>query len=142
MYKLIAIITAAIFSLLFGSNAWAKETANPLKDVNTKQIALTYVEAITSGNIEFNKHLFTPDFEYQNSTNSEVFNRSEYLNFLKVNKGIKYNCETSYEILDQAGKTSVAKAILKFENFTRVDYITMAQSTDGWKISKVVTTYP
>ncbi|SKC01630.1 Putative lumazine-binding [Sphingobacterium nematocida] len=141
MNKIIATI-ATLFILAFGLNASAAETANPLKDVNATKIALTYVEAITIGNTEFNKHLFTSDFEYRNATSEQVSSRSEYLAFLKANKGLKYNCKTTYEILDQAGTTSVAKATMQFEKFTRVDYITMVQTVDGWKVSKVVTTYP
>lgn len=142
MYKLIAIITASLFTFASGFNVSARETVNPLKDVNTKTITLTYVEAITRGNTDFHKQLFTADFEYLNSASNQVSNRTAYLGFLKANKGIQYNCKTDYEILDQAGKTSVAKVSMQFENFTRVDYVTMLQSTDGWKISKVVTTYP
>lgn len=141
MNKIIATL-ATLFTLVFSFNASAKEANNPLKNVNTKKIALTYVEAITLGNIDFNKHLFTADFEYHNTANDLVSNRTEYVNFLKENKGLKYECETTYEILDQAGATSVAKATMKFDNFTRVDYITMQQTKDGWKVSKVVTTYP
>jgi hypothetical protein len=142
MYKLIAIITASLFAFASGFNASAREAVNPLKDVNTNKIVLTYAEAITSGNTDFNKHLFTADFEYLNSASNASYDRTAYLGFLKANKGVKYNCSTDYEILDQAGKTSVAKVSMKFENFTRVDYITMVQSADGWKVSKVVTTYP
>ncbi len=141
MKKSIATI-ATLFTLAFTFSAFAKETINPLKDVNAKKIALTYVEAISLGNTEFNKHLFTSDFEYRNAANEQVSNRSEYLAFLKANKGLKYNCETTYEILDQAGTTSIAKATMQFEKFTRVDYITMVQTVDGWKVGKVVTTYP
>ncbi|MDR2285012.1 MAG: nuclear transport factor 2 family protein [Sphingobacterium sp.] len=141
MKKSIATI-ATLFTLAFTFSAFAKETVNPLKDVNAKKIALTYVEAITLGNTEFNKHLFTSDFEYRNAANEQVSSRSEYLAFLKANKGLKYNCKTTYEILDQAGTTSVAKATMQFEQFTRVDYITMIQTVEGWKVSKVVTTYP
>ncbi len=141
MNKIIATI-ATLLTLAFGLNASAKETVNPLKDVNAKKIALTYVEAVSLGNTEFNKYLFTSDFEYRNAASEQVSSRSEYLAFLKANKGLKYNCETTYEILDQAGTTSVAKATMQFEKFTRVDYITMIQTVDGWKVSKVVTTYP
>lgn len=141
MKRTIATI-ATLFTLAFSFSSFAKETTNPLKDVNTKKIALTYVEAISLGNIDFNKHLFTADFEYTNAAVNQSSNRSEYLAFLKANKDIKYNCKTTYEILDEAGATSVAKATMKFENFTRVDYITMVQTKEGWKVSKVVTTYP
>jgi hypothetical protein len=141
MNKIIATI-ATVVTLVFGFNASAKETANPLKKMNSKEIALTYLQTISTGNIQYNKYLYTTDFQYSNAVNNQVSNKSEYLTFLKANKGLKYDCETTYEILDQAGTSAVGKATMKFKTFTRIDYITLVQSEDGWKISKVVTTYP
>lgn len=141
MKRIIATI-ATLFTLAFSFNASAKEALNPLKDMNAMKIALTYLEAITLGNTEFNKYLFTSDFEYRIASTEQVHNRATYLKFLKGNQGLKYNCKTSYEILDQTGPTCMAKATMKFEKFTRVDYITLLQTSDGWKVNKVVTTYP
>lgn len=140
--KKIILTVVTLFTLAFSFNASAIEAFNPLKDVNAMKIALTYVEAITLGNTEFNKYLFTSDFEYRIAATDQVHNRATYLKYLKGNQGLKYNCETSYEILDQTGPTCMAKATMKFEKFTRVDYITLLQTQDGWKINKVVTTYP
>ncbi|SKB76591.1 Putative lumazine-binding [Sphingobacterium nematocida] len=141
MNKIIATI-ATVFTLAFGLNASAAENANPLKKLDSKAIALTYLQTISTGNTLYNKYLYTSDFEYSNSVNNQTSNRSEYLAFLKANKGLVYNCKTTYEIMDQAGTTAVGKATMKFEKFTRIDYITMIQTQDGWKVSKVVTTYP
>lgn len=140
MSNIIATIIT-VCTLAFGLNATAVEKANPLKDVNTTKLAHTYVEAITSGHVKYNKHLFTTDFEYSNANNGQTNNKTEYLNFLKKNKGLQYDCETTYEILDQTKAIALAKASMKFKNFTRVDYITMIQAEDGWKVNKVVTTY-
>lgn len=71
-----------------------------------------------------------------------TFQRSSIALFLKATKGLKYDCKTSYEILDEAGQTCIAKTTMKFDNFTRVDYITLSKSQDGWQVSKVLTTYP
>ncbi|MBL1409394.1 nuclear transport factor 2 family protein [Sphingobacterium faecale] len=133
---------AALCVLIFGFNATAKENANPLKRLNSRAIALTYLQTISTGNIQYNKHLYTIDFEYRNSSNDQVSNKSQYLRFLKENKGLQYDCDTTYEILDETGNTAVGKATMKFKNFTRIDYITMLQTSDGWKVSKIVTTYP
>jgi len=110
--------------------------------MSSKTIALTYLEAISRGGIQYNKHLYTTDFEYQNTANDQVSHRTAYLNFLRENKGIKYDCKTTYEILDESGTSAIGRASMTFQNFTRVDYITIIQTKDGWKISKVVTTYP
>jgi hypothetical protein len=116
--------------------------ANPLKEKDSKVIITSYVDAITLGSDIYNKYLFCDDFEYSNTANKDKFNKKQYLKFLKDTKGCKFDCKTDYQLLDETGKSCVAKAILKFANFTRVDYITLNKTADGWKVSKVVTTYP
>jgi len=133
---------ATAFIMMISFSSFAADKINPLKDLNSMRIIATYLEAATAGSIEFNKFLFSEDFEYRNTANNVCYNKKMYTNFLKANKGLKFNCETTYEMLDESGKACVAKAIMKFDTFTRVDYITLNQSQDGWKVSKVVTTYP
>lgn len=136
------ITIATIIALLMSFGASAKEKTNPLKSYDSKAIALTYLQTISTGNTLFNKHLYTSDFEYRNVSNNQITYKTAYLQFLKKNKGLKFDCTTTYEILDQVGASALGKATFKFKNFTRVDHITLQQTTEGWKISKVVTTYP
>ncbi len=137
---LTTIATTLLMIATFSS--FAAENFNPLKHVATAKILTTYLEATTLGSTDLNKFLFADDFEYRNSANGDSFNKKEYTAFLKAHKGIQFDCETTYEILDESGQACVAKATMKFENFTRVDYITLNQSEEGWKVSKVVTSYP
>ncbi|WDF68651.1 nuclear transport factor 2 family protein [Sphingobacterium oryzagri] len=141
MKKTLTTIAAAII-MISSFSSFAAEKTNPLKNVESAKIINTYLEATTLGSIELNKFLFADDFQYSNSANNDTFNKREYSNFLKAHKGVNFDCKTSYEILDQSGKACMAKATMVFENFTRVDYITLSQDQDGWKVSKVVTTYP
>lgn len=133
---------ATAFIMMTSFSSFAAKKVNPLKDLNSMNIIATYLEAATTGSIEYNKFLFSEDFEYRNTVNNTCYNKKTYTNYLKANEGLKFNCETTYEILDESGKACVAKAIMKFDNFTRIDYITLNHSQDGWKVSKVVTTYP
>lgn len=137
---LTTIATALIMVTSFSS--FAAEKTNPLKDMESDKILTTYLEATTLGSIELNKFLFADAFEYRNVNNNDHRSKKQYTKFLKANKGIQFDCETSYEILSQDGTACVAKATMAFDNFTRVDYITLNQSKDGWKVSKVETTYP
>lgn len=132
---------ATVFALVIGLSASAKPLANPLRSMDSKAIVKTYLETLTTGDLQFNKHLYTNDFNYQNAHNNTEVSKTAYLNFLKSTKGLKYNCETSYEILDQTSVTTVGKATMKFPTFTRVDYITLQYTNDGWKVKEVVTSY-
>lgn len=123
-------------------SSFASNKANPLKDVESNTVIGTYLDAVTVGSTELNKFLFADDFQYHNVNNDNRAGKREYIKFLKANKGMQYDCEKSYEILSQNGKVCVAKATMIFDNFTRVDYITLNHGKDGWKVNQVETTYP
>src|SRR5690606_23149748 len=133
---------AAAFIMVTSLSSFASEKANPLKDMKSDMILNTYLEAVTVGSLDLNKFLFAEDFQYRNLSNNDRASKKEYIKFLKANKAARYDCQSSYEILSQDGKVCVAKATMAFDNFTRVDYITLNQGKDGWKVSKVETTYP
>lgn len=141
MKKIFSTIATTLL-MIISLSSFASSKINPLKEMNTKAIMTTYIEAIALGSDMYNKYLFTEDFEYSNTANDHKFNKKQYLKFLKDTKGLKFDCKTDYQILDETGKSCVSKATIKFENFTRVDYITLHKTEDGWKVSEVVTTYP
>lgn len=138
--KLTITTIATAFIMMLSFNSFA--STNPLRNLSTAKIVKTYLEVATSGSADLNKYLFADDFQYVNAVSNQSYGKREYTAFLKANKGLKYDCETTYEILDECGKACIAKVTMKFKNFTRVDYVTLSQSTDSWKVSKVVTTYP
>ena len=133
---------AAALIMVTSLSSFASTKANPLKDVESNTVIGTYLEAVTVGTIDLNKFLFADDFQYSNLNNNDRAGTKEYIKFLKTNKGARYDCESSYEILSQDGKVCIAKATMAFDNFKRVDYITLNQGKDGWKVSTVETTYP
>lgn len=141
MKKTLTTIATALL-MIASFSSFAAENFNPLKNVATAKILNTYLEATTLGSTDLNNFLFADDFEYRNSANGDKFNKKQYSTFLKAHKGVQFDCETTYEILDESGQACVAKATMKFSNFTRVDYITLNQTKEGWKVSKVVTSYP
>lgn len=135
---------ATVFALVFiigSTNSTAKTAINPLRSFDSKAIVKTYLEVLTTGDLQHNKNLYTDDFHYTNALNQVTSSKRQYLEYLKKTKGLKYNCKTSYEILDQTGGTAMGKAIMEFPTFTRVDYITLQNTKEGWKIKEVVTTY-
>ncbi len=141
MKRTITFLIAAVI-MITSANAIASSLANPLKGVKTLKIVETYLEASTTGNTEFNKYLFADNFEFTNCAAQKTYNKSEYLKFLNATKNLTLNCTNTFEILDESGQACIAKVTMAFDNFVRVDYITMRQGEEGWKISKVVSTYP
>lgn len=136
--KTIAIALVALVATVFYAHADNK----PFKSLDSKDVILHYTAATLLGNNTYNKYIFADDFQYSNTANNDKHDKKAYLQFLKSNKDLKYNSTQSIEIIDQVGSTAIGKVTMDFGTFKRVDHITMIQSTDGWKINKVVTTYP
>ncbi len=103
-----------------------------------------YLEHIIHGQGNLNERLFTKDFEMTVYTqdNERKINKRQLMKFLKKTKGLSYDCETTYKILDSSPQCTIVKASMTFEHFTRIDYITLRLDNEDWKISKVVSTYP
>ncbi|NGM65118.1 hypothetical protein [Sphingobacterium sp. SGR-19] len=89
---------AAALIMVTSLSSFASEKANPLKDMKSDMVLNTYLEAITVGSIDLNKFLFADDFQYRNVNNDDVVGKKEYIKFLKANKGLQYDCKSSYEI--------------------------------------------
>ncbi len=141
MKKSISTIVAAAIIMFTSFTAVAASSVNPLKTFESTKIINAYIEATTLGAVDLNKFLFAEDFEYQNVANGDNFNKKAYTKFLESNKGLQYDCETAYQILDENAQACLAKTTMKFKNFTRIDYITLSNTDKGWKVSKVVTSY-
>lgn len=133
---------ATALLMIVSLSSFAKVNANPLMGKSTADIMVAYAEAVVEGNSLLNKYLFTEDFTYENTANQQTFDKKKYMKLIESNKGLKFDCTTNYQILDQTGKSCVAKVTMDFETFQRVDLITSKFTEEGWKISEVVTTYP
>lgn len=140
MKRTITTILAAVL-MTISLSSFANNSKNPLRNMEVESIVNTYIEYSVLGKIELNNFLYADDFIYENTANELKTNKKEYLNFLKKNKGLSYNCTVSYEILDSNPNMTFAKTVYKFENFTRVDHITLLKSKDCWKINKITTSY-
>lgn len=141
MKKIVLSLVSALL-MIVSFSSFAKADVNPLKEKDSKSVMIAYVETVVYGYDAYHKYLFADDFEYRNSVSNDKFSKKQYLKFLKATKGFKFDCESNYQIMDETGKSCIAKATLTFPTFTRVDYITLNKSDEGWKVSKVVSTYP
>lgn len=137
-----ALTITTAFMMMISLSSFAAEKNNPLKSAATTSVISNYLNSIAAGANEANKFLFTNDFKYENKANNSAANKKEYLKFLKNTKGLKYDCETDYQILSETQDACIAKTTMQFKNFTRVDYIKLVHTEDGWKVNEVTTTYP
>lgn len=113
--KKIVLSLVSAFMMIISLSSFTNVNANPLREKDSKSIMIAYVETIVSGYDKYHKYLFTEDFEHYNASSNMKFKKKPYLKFLNDTKGLKFNCQTSYQIMDETGKSCVAKATLTFK---------------------------
>ncbi|AIM36748.1 nuclear transport factor 2 family protein [Sphingobacterium sp. SG20118] len=112
---------------------------------NTDPIAVidSYIQITTVGNTEGIQKLFSNDFKWTQSSNAKTktYNKTDLVNFLKVHKGLIQNCKTSYSIMEKNDNCVMAKVEMKYDNFTKVECITLCNENQEWKITQIIESY-
>ncbi len=135
---LIAVSTFAMAAEGPGSKS-AKANVN----LSTADFALEhYVAVTTEGESAGVEQLFAEDFSQKvQASNAQTHSRSALIKSLKKQKGEKLNCTVTTDIIEESADYMVAKVTLKFENFSKVDLVTLVREGSNWKVSKSINSY-
>lgn len=108
-----------------------------------EEVVDTYLDAVVHGDlngidraIDDNAHFYT-----QHGVRVLTSDKREIMDYLKTNANVDRNCNYNSTVLDQGDNFVVEKVEMKFNELTRTDVITAQRSDDGWKITKVETSY-
>jgi len=63
------------------------------------------------------------------------------LNSLKHLQNIEQNCITEFSIVESTPTQSVVKVTMKYDGFSKINYLNMSNTGKGWKIVSVATSY-
>ncbi|HBI90759.1 MAG TPA: hypothetical protein DDY75_23345 [Sphingobacterium sp.] len=118
--------------------------SNPVSvNLSTADFALEhYVAVITEGESAGIEQLFAEDFNLKVQTGTlKSYSRYEVVKSLKKQKNIHLNCAVSTDVVEQSTDYMVARVILKFENFTKTDLVTLVREGKDWRVSKSINSY-
>ena len=68
-------------------------------------------------------------------------NKKQLLNQMETLRGVQQNCTTKFDILETRGSYVLIKVEMKYPTFVRVNYVTMNECSDGWKITNVTSVF-
>jgi len=136
-----ALIAVSTFTMA-AEGPGAKATKANL-NLSTADFALEhYVAVTTEGESAGVEQLFAGDFSQKiQSTNAQSHSREAVVKSLKKQKGEKLNCTVTTNIIEESADYMVAKVTLKFENFTKIDLVTLERLGNDWKVSKSINSY-
>lgn len=139
------IITTLAAFILTSASAFARSTgkANRSAVAAINHTLDLYTNAVSKGQVACIDQLFSEQFHqrYTGAKKSPVFNKPQLVGFLKNHKNVQEQCETSYSIVDESKGTAIAKVAMKYKDFTRIDYVTIAQNGDSYQISQIISTF-
>lgn len=125
---------------LFTVFATAKANTPNKPVILSKDYAVTtYIDAMCHGKINGFNDVLDQNVKFSMVRGKQVIStdKTAMLDFLKANQNIDQDCTISTSVVDSNSAVTVVKVDMKYENFTRSNYVTIANTTDGWKITNV-----
>ncbi|MDF2431817.1 MAG: hypothetical protein JWP44_1448 [Mucilaginibacter sp.] len=110
----------------------------------TKNYAInTFVDAMTRGRLNGLNDVIDKSALFSMVRANKVlsFDKSQMLEYLQSNKNTEQTCVTSTSIVEDNANIEIVKVDMKYDNFTRSNYITIANTGNGWKITNVYSVF-
>jgi len=119
--------------------------ANTIKnDKLTKTHAVnTYVAAMTQGRLSDLNDVLDKSVAFSMVRGNKVlsFDKKQMLDYLQSNKNTEQVCTTSTSVVENSANIAIVKVDMKYDNFTRSNYVTIANTGSGWKITNVYSVF-
>jgi len=134
--KTLKSIVLALSLLVIAGAANATETPVAL----TKNYAInTYIDAITRGKIDGVNNVLDQNVKFTTVHGKKVltYNKKDIMDNINFNKNVEMECTTSTSTVENTPDYVLIKVDMKFDNSTRCNYVTMVNTTGGWKITNV-----
>lgn len=133
------LILSVVVVLCSCSNIKGKATSTTL--VSAVEVVNCYIEAITKGKPKMLKKILNENFQFRYGNERKTASKRELINFItKEIQDCIWDCDTSFEIIEQTSNLCIAKVNFKFRNEVRSDYITLCRSKSEWQIYNSVST--
>lgn len=134
-------VTAMLF---VATTAFAKAETRTINKIATESTIDQYIQIVANGNTKNLQTVFSDQFIQQINNKGKIstHNKAQVVRFLKGQQNIKQNCDTAYTIIEQNDDGAIAKVEMIYDGFTKVDYVTLSNEGNRWKVSNVMSTYP
>ncbi|CAN5247630.1 hypothetical protein BH09BAC6_BH09BAC6_08300 [soil metagenome] len=110
----------------------------------TKNHAInTFVDAMTRGKVDGLNDVLAKTAAFSMLRGKEVlsFSKKQMVDYLQSNKDTEQACTTSTSVVESNDQVAVVKVDMKFDGFTRSNYVTVANTGQGWKITNVYSVF-
>ncbi len=139
--KTLKTIAAALLVVL-STSAFASDDTKSEK-LNINYALNAYIDAVAHGKINGLNEVMDKDVKFTSTRGLEIIHhdKNQMLNLLKNHQNIEQNCITEFSIVESTPTQSVVKVTMKYDGFSKINYLSMSNTGKGWKIVSVATSY-
>ena len=121
------------------ANAAKPAYHNPTKD----EVIDTYLNAVVHGNLDGIDNAIADEalFNTVRGERTTTLNKGQLIDYLKASAGAQQDCKFTATVVQDTDDTFVKKVEMNYGDFTRTDVITVQPAGNGWKITKVQTSF-
>jgi hypothetical protein len=103
----------------------------------------TYVDAMTRGKLQGLNDVLDQSAQFSMLRGKTVlsFNKKQVLDYLQANKNTEQTCTITTSIVESNANVAVVKVDMKYDGFVRSNYVTIANTGNGWKITNVYSVF-
>jgi hypothetical protein len=118
------------------TNAFAKRSSRPY-------VINSYIDAMIRGRLNGLNNVLAPSAEFSMMRGKQLvsFDKTEMLDYMQSNKNVEMACTTSTSVIESDPDITLVKVDMKFDGFVRSNYLTLTNTTDGWKITNVYSVF-
>lgn len=127
---------------LLATVATANAAVKPEKLTKNHAIE-TYVDAVSHGKLAGINDVLDDDVKFSMMRGKEVmnFDKSEMVKYLKNSENVEQACTVTTSEVESNDMMAVVKVDMKFDGFTRSNFVTISNTGEGWKITNVHTVF-
>lgn len=103
----------------------------------------TYVDAVTRGKLQGLNDVVDQNAKFSLLSGKKIlsYTRDQVFESLKLNKNVEEDCTTSTSIMESNSDIAIVKVDMQFDDFVRSNYVTIANTGKGWKITNVYSVF-
>jgi hypothetical protein len=140
MKTLKAIMTGLALLMVCGfASAKTITLNNPTKD----EAVDTYTNAVVHGDLSGIENAIDDDaqFNMTRAGHTTILTKDELINYLKSGADFQQKCKCTGSVVQDTDDKYIKKVTMDFGGYIRTDVVTAERAGNGWKVTKVETSF-
>jgi hypothetical protein len=103
----------------------------------------TYVDAMTRGRLDGLNGVLANDAQFSMLRGKQVvsYSKKQMLDYMQSNKNVEQACTTNTSVVESNADIALVKVDMDFNGSVRSNYVTLANTGNGWKITNVYSVF-